>query len=174
MENQEPWEPTFPAGYTLSPNAAYEGGMSSRPTHGPNHTARWPPSETSATPTVTATAPVVPTKAEPASCSGGRGVGANPGRGGEGPGGGSTGEEEQPNAIAYNTAYVEGRWGLFRHAGAMRLVTRKASLAGVDIPSSLVDPNCKACPAFHIKGMCNTGCGNVTDHVCVVVGYRVG
>ena len=39
MENQEPWEPTFPAGYTLSPDAAYGGGMSSRPTPGPNHAA---------------------------------------------------------------------------------------------------------------------------------------
>ena len=30
--------------------------------------------------------------------------------------------------MAYNNAYVEGWWGLFRHAGAMRLITRKASL----------------------------------------------
>ena len=39
MENQELWEPTFPAGYTLSPNAAYGGGMSSRQTQGPNPTS---------------------------------------------------------------------------------------------------------------------------------------
>ena len=39
MENQEPLEPTFPAGYTLSPNAAYGGGMISQPTQGPNHTS---------------------------------------------------------------------------------------------------------------------------------------
>ena len=69
------------------------------------------------------------------------------------------------SAMKYNNAYVEGSWGLFRQAGAMRLVTRKASLAGIDLPASLVDPNCKACPAFHIKGMCNTRCGNVADHV---------
>ena len=75
------------------------------------------------------------------------------------------GEEERPNAITYKNAYVEGRWGLFRHAGTMRLITRKASLAGVELPSSPVDPKCKACPVLHIKGMCNTGCGNVTDHV---------
>ena len=31
MENQEPWELTFPAGYTLSPKAAYRGGISTRP-----------------------------------------------------------------------------------------------------------------------------------------------
>ena len=61
--------------------------------------------------------------------------------------------------------YVEGRWGLFRHAGAMRLITRKASLAGVGLPASPVEPNRKACLAFHIKGMCNTGCGNAADHV---------
>ena len=30
MENQEPWEPTFPAGYTLVPDAAYVGNMSPR------------------------------------------------------------------------------------------------------------------------------------------------
>ena len=61
--------------------------------------------------------------------------------------------------------YAEGRWGLFWHAGAMRLITRKASLSSVELPSSPVDPKCKACPTFHIKGMCNAGCGNMTDHV---------
>ena len=67
--------------------------------------------------------------------------------------------------MKYNNAYVEGSWGLFQHAGAMRLITRKASLAGIDLPVSPVDPNCKTCPTFHIKGMCNTECGNVADHV---------
>ena len=67
--------------------------------------------------------------------------------------------------MAYNNAYVEGRWGLFRHAGEMQLITSKASLAGVKLPALPVDPNCKACPAFHTKGMCNTGCGNAADHV---------
>ena len=38
--------------------------------------------------------------------------------------------------MAYNNAYVEGRWGLFRHAGATRLITRKASLEGIDLPAS--------------------------------------
>ena len=42
---------------------------------------------------------------------------------GGGAGGGSTGEEERPNVIAYNNAYVEERWGFFRHTGAMRLIT---------------------------------------------------
>ena len=78
---------------------------------------------------------------------------------------GSKGEADQPNVIAYNNAYVEGRWSLFRHAGVMRLITQKASLAAVELSLSPIDPNCKAYPAFHIKGMCNTGCGNVTDHV---------
>ena len=115
---------------------------------------------------MTAAATVVPTlKPEPASQSGGWGVGANPARGGGGTGGGSPGGEERLNAIAYNNAYMEGRWGLLRHAGAMRLITRKASLEGVELPASPVDPKCKACPAFHIKGMCNMGCGNATDHV---------
>ena len=30
MENQEPWDPTFPAGYTLSPKAAYGDSVSTR------------------------------------------------------------------------------------------------------------------------------------------------
>ena len=46
----------------------------------------------------------------------------------------------------------------------MRLITRKASAAGVELPSSPLDPKCKACPAYHIKGMCNTGCKNVGDN----------
>ena len=75
------------------------------------------------------------------------------------------GEEERLKSMAYNKAYVEGRWGLFRNVGAMRLITRKASLAGVGLPVFPVDPNCKACLAFNIKGMCNTGCGNAADHV---------
>ena len=47
----------------------------------------------------------------------------------------------------------------------MRLITCKASLAGVDLSASPVDTKCKAYPAFHIKGMCTTRCGNATDHV---------
>ena len=46
--------------------------------------------------------------------------------------------------MAYNNTYVEGMWGLFRHAGAMQLITRKASLEGVDLLASPVDTNCKA------------------------------
>ena len=67
------------------------------------------------------------------------------------------GAEERLNAMSYNNAYVEGRWGLFWHSGAMRLITCKASLAGVKLPTLPVEPNCKACLAFHIKRMCNTG-----------------
>ena len=67
--------------------------------------------------------------------------------------------------MAYNNAYVEERWGIFRNAGSMRFTTRKASLVGVNIPASLVDPNCKVCPALHIEGMCNMGFGNTADHV---------
>ena len=86
-------------------------------------------------------------------------------RGSGGVGGGGDGSEERRNAMAYKNAYVDGRWGLLRHAGAMRLITRKASLAGVKLPASLVEQNCTACPMFHIKGMCNTGCRNAADHV---------
>ena len=55
-------------------------------------------------------------------------------RGSGGVGGGGEGAEERLNAMAYNNAYVEGRWGLYRHAGAMRLITHKASLAVVKLP----------------------------------------
>ena len=67
--------------------------------------------------------------------------------------------------MAHNNIYVEGRWGLFRHAGAMHLITCKSSLAGVNFPALPVELNCKACPAFHIRGMCNRGCRNAADHV---------
>ena len=53
MYNQDPWDPTFPAGYTLTPEATYGGGMSTRKTPGPNHTDQWPQLETSASPAVT-------------------------------------------------------------------------------------------------------------------------
>ena len=84
----------------------------------------------------------------------------------EGGGGGSgSTDKDRPNDIAYNNAYMEERWGLFRHTGAMRLITQKASTSGVKLPLSPVDPKCKASPAYHIKGVCNTGCRNVGYHV---------
>ena len=67
--------------------------------------------------------------------------------------GGGKVSEERLNNMAYNNAYLDGRWGLFCHAGAMRLITCKASLAGVELPVSPIVPTCKTCPAFHIKGM---------------------
>ena len=162
MKNLDPWEPTIPAGYTLSPEAAYGGGVSTHLTPGPTYLTRWPILETSVATTVAAAAATLtPTlKAYSARQSSGRGVRGNPGRGSGGIGGGGEGEEERRNAMAYNNAYVEGR-----HAGAMPLITQKAILAGVKISALLVKPNCKACPAFHIKGMCNTGCENAADHV---------
>ena len=39
IENQETWEPTFPTVYTLTPEAAYGGVMSTRPTLVPTHPA---------------------------------------------------------------------------------------------------------------------------------------
>ena len=80
-------------------------------------------------------------------------------------GGRGEGAKERLNAMAYNNAYVDGRWGILRHAGAMRLINRKESLAGVELPTSLIEPTCKAYPMFHIKGMCIMGYGNAADHV---------
>ena len=167
MKNQDPWEPTFHTGYTLSPKASYVGGISTRPTPGPTYPARWPTSDTSAAPTVAAAAATVALtlKTESARRSSGRGGGGNPGRGSGGTGGGGEGSKERLNAMAHNNPYVEGRWGLLRNVGAMRLITCKASLAGIDLPALPVEPNCKACRAFHIKGMCNMGCRNADNHV---------
>ena len=175
MENQDTWEPTFLAGCTLSPEAAYRGSVSTRPNHGPVYPARWTTVDTSAAPTSAATAETAaPTAKEDLArqssggcgiSSGASGGGVSLGRGSGGVGGGGKVAEECLNAMAYNNAYIEGRWGLFRHAGAMRIITHKASLTGVYLPASPVDPTCKACPAFHIKGMCNTECRSAADHV---------
>ena len=83
MENQEPWEPTFPAGYTFVPDAAYGGKMSPRPSQVTHTSARWNPAETSTTHEITVPTPTAP-KAEPASREGGLGVSANSSGGGEG------------------------------------------------------------------------------------------
>ena len=37
-------------------------------------------------------------------------------------GGGGEGAKERLNAMSYNNAYIDGRWGLLRQAGAMRLI----------------------------------------------------
>ena len=86
------------------------------------------------------------------------------GRGGGGRGDGIRVAEDRPNAMAYNNDYVDGRWGLFWHAGAMQLITHKASLVVVDIPASPIEPAFNSCPAFHIKGLCNMWCGKAADH----------
>ena len=131
--------------------------------------------DASAAPTSAATAATAaPTAKEELArrSSGGRdiiggasGGGGSSGRGSGGVGGGGKGDEEHINAMAYNNAYVDGRWGLFQHAGAMRLITCKAILAGVELPASPIDPTYKACSAFHIKRMCNTGYRNADNHV---------
>ena len=112
MDNQEPWETTFPAGYTFLPDTA-----SLRLSQGPPTPARWNPLDIPTAPPRAAPTPPTP-KAEAASRGGGRGGNTNlsGGGGGGGNGSGSAGEE-RPNYIAYNNAYVEDRWGDFRHAG---------------------------------------------------------
>ena len=109
MENQELWEPTLPPGYTLTPDAAYGGGMCTHLTPGPTHPSQWPTSETlAATAVVAAAETVAPTlKSEPARRSGGQGGGGNLGRGGGGIGGGGAGDEERLDPVAYNNAYLE-------------------------------------------------------------------
>ena len=55
-------------------------------------------------------------------------------------GDGGEGAKECLNAMDYNNTYVDGRWGLFRYAGSMRIITRKASLVGVELPASPIKP----------------------------------
>ena len=107
MENKETWEPTCPAGYNLTPESAYGGDMSTRPTPGRTHPAQWPTLESLTSPAVAAAATVAPIlKAEPARRSCGRGVGGHPCRGGSSLGGSGAGDEERLNSMAYNNAYV--------------------------------------------------------------------
>ena len=153
MENHDPWEPTFPAGCTLLPETAYGGSVRDCLAHGPVYLARWPAVDTSAAPTSAATAATAASTAKAKLArwsSGGRIISGGASRGGEnsgrrsgGVGGGGEGSEERQNAMTYNNAYVDEQWGIFRHAGAMRLITRKASLAGVKLPASPM-PTCKA------------------------------
>ena len=133
IDNQEPWEPTFPAGYTFLPDS------NPRPSSIALNPARWNPVESHTAPPKAAPTPPAP-KADAESQGGGRG-GSNHsgGRGGGGRGSGSAGKE-RPNAIAYNNSYLEERWGAFRQAGSMRLITIKASTAGVELPSLPLAP----------------------------------
>ena len=116
MENQEPWEPTSPAGYTLVPDTAYGGTVIPRPSQGPFTSSHWNPAESRQPPLRKVTTPPTP-KAKPESREGGQGGSTNTnGGGGRGGRSGST-CGDRPNNISYNNAYMEERWGLFRHAG---------------------------------------------------------
>ena len=135
------------AEYTISPENAYGGSVSIRPTHGPAYLKRWPTVDTLSDPTSeTTTVTAEPTaKAESARrSSGGRGIsggtsggGGSSGRRSGGIGGGGEGAKEHINDMAYNNAYVDGRWGLFQHAGAIKLITR--TLASRAMSSRVAD-----------------------------------
>ena len=55
MENLNPWEPTFPAGYTLSTKTAYGGSVIACLSHELAYLVRWPVVDTLAAPTSAAT-----------------------------------------------------------------------------------------------------------------------
>ena len=111
---------------------------------------RWPTVDTLAAPTSAATAVATASTAKAESVrrrSGGRGINGgasggegNLGRGSGGVEGGGEVARERLNTMAYNNSYVDGWWGLFRNAGAMRLIPPKASLVGVELPASPIDP----------------------------------
>ena len=111
MENQDPWEPTFPVGYILPPENSYGGSGGSRPSPKPAY-----PEGGLAVNTSTAAASAASAASTEAArrSSGEEEVGAAEAVAGRGNGGG---DKERPNAIAYNNTYVDGWWGLFRHAG---------------------------------------------------------
>ena len=175
MDNQEPWEPTFPAGYEF-PNPPSTGGGYGR--HGD---ASGGGLATGAAPTFSAaastaaaaaaeaaraaaTAAAARTAAASAAATTAAALAAAGGGGGRPRARAPTADPPRLNQMAYNDDYVDGRWGLFRHAGAMRNIVRAAKEAGNHLPVSPIDPTCKACPAFHVKGMCNAGCGNAGGH----------
>ena len=83
IDNQEPWEPTFPAGYTFLPN------INPRPSSIALNPARWNPGESHTALPKAAPTPPAP-KADAASRGGGRG-GSNQSSGGGGGGWLSTG-----------------------------------------------------------------------------------
>ena len=144
MENQNPREPNFPAGYTLSPKSAYGGGVSTHQSQGLAYLSRWPTSDTSVAPiSAVAAATAAPTlKAELARrSSGSRGVSGGTGGGGgilgrksEGIGGGGEGAEERLNSMSYNNAYVEGRWVLFPARGIVATHCPKGQPRGCRSP----------------------------------------
>ena len=123
-----------------------------RQTQGPAYPSRWPTLDTSAAPTSAAAAATAAPTAEAESerrSSGGHGIssgtgggGGSSGRGSGVVGGGREGADERLNAMAYNNAYVEGRWDFPWNTGAMRLITFKVSLAGVKLPVLPVEPTC--------------------------------
>ena len=103
------------------PKLPMEAALERSPTPGLTYPSRWPTLDTSVAPTVaSAAATVAPTlKADLARRSGGHGGGENPGRGNKGKGGSGEGAKERLNAMKYNNTYMEGRYGLSRHTGAM-------------------------------------------------------
>ena len=69
------------------------------------------------------------------------------------------------NAMAFNLGYKQGRWGVFCNAcGPVRALQKSAKEAGHVLPSSPLDPSCKSCVAYHMKGICNEARLNAGDH----------
>ena len=69
------------------------------------------------------------------------------------------------NAMEFNMGYKQGPWEVFRNAcGPVRALQKSAEEAGHVLTSSPLDPSCKSCVAYHMKGMCNEACLNAGDH----------
>ena len=68
-------------------------------------------------------------------------------------------------AMAFNLGYNQGRWEVFCNAcGTVRALRKSAEEAGHIFPPSPLDPLCKICVAYHMKGMCNEACLNYVNH----------
>ena len=69
------------------------------------------------------------------------------------------------NAMAFNLGYKQGRWEMFCNAcGPVRVLQKSAEEASHVLPPSPLDPSCKSCVTYHMKGMCNEACLNAGDH----------
>jgi hypothetical protein len=79
-------------------------------------------------------------------------------RGGTNPqGGGSC-----TNSVLTNPADVEPRFKKFKQ---MHLKARDVKTRAKEEPPENTSKSGRMCPLYHFKGVCNTNCGNATDHI---------
>ncbi len=65
------------------------------------------------------------------------------------------------NSVLTNPIDVKPR---FKHFKQMNLRARDVKSRATEEPPMNTNKNCKMCPSFHFKGICNTNCGGAGDH----------